>query len=192
MDQLSMTDLVPTQSAEELESAFHDQIRPALFELLDRIGVSTEFISFVPRKSYGSCIFKSPSVLSSSSENGAVIYRIKATGKSPYLEVKKLYKNFFSDRYDITEYEKNDYIRIPIQDIDVSELAIPLQSVLLETLARLPKEFDCCSRVDACSDAKKCISPYPTYGVGCTYCFNMAHGHIFYGRNENCDTRSID
>ncbi len=45
--------------------------------------------------------------------------------------------------------------------------------------------FDCCSRYEACSDAKRCLHPSPAEGLGCTYGKRLREGQIFYGKNKN-------
>lgn len=43
----------------------------------------------------------------------------------------------------------------------------------------------CCSRYNACSDAKKCIHPDLFYARICSYRKNLEAGRIFYGKNCN-------
>ena len=49
----------------------------------------------------------------------------------------------------------------------------------------MAESFGCCSRFNECSDAKKCISPYPDLAEGCMYRTNLEAGRIFYGKNRN-------
>ncbi len=44
--------------------------------------------------------------------------------------------------------------------------------------------FGCCSRYEACSDAKKCVHPDPTFATSCQYRKNLQAGRIFYGKNK--------
>lgn len=60
-----------------------------------------------------------------------------------------------------------------------------LCNVLDQAIDSTPKEFDCCSRYEACSDVKKCINPCPDLAVGCGYRKIMKSGRIFYGANRN-------
>ncbi len=43
--------------------------------------------------------------------------------------------------------------------------------------------FDCCSRYEECSDARRCISTRPTEAIGCTYKRRLLAGQIYYGKN---------
>lgn len=64
----------------------------------------------------------------------------------------------------------------------------PLLSAALDAaIDALPKEYDCCSRFDECSNAKRCVHPNPTMAIGCGYRKILKSGRIFYGPNRNID-----
>lgn len=60
-----------------------------------------------------------------------------------------------------------------------------LSDVLDQVLDEIPKEFDCCSRYEECSNAKRCIHPNPDMAAGCGYRKIMKKGRIYYGQNRN-------
>jgi len=60
-----------------------------------------------------------------------------------------------------------------------------LSSVLDAAIDSLPKEFDCCSRYEQCSDARTCIHPKPEMAMACGYRKILKQGRIFYGKNKN-------
>ena len=62
-----------------------------------------------------------------------------------------------------------------------------LCAVLDKTIDAAPKEFDCCSRYNECSDAGVCIHPNPDLAAACGYRKIMKQGRIFYGKNRNVD-----
>lgn len=65
---------------------------------------------------------------------------------------------------------------------------IPFLSAILDAaIATLPKEYDCCSRYEECSNAMRCIHPNPAMAIGCGYRRIMKSGRIFYGKNRNID-----
>lgn len=45
--------------------------------------------------------------------------------------------------------------------------------------------FGCCSRYQACSDARSCLIPHLDYSKNCTYRKSLESGRIFYGKNAN-------
>ena len=44
----------------------------------------------------------------------------------------------------------------------------------------------CCSRYRKCSDAMRCVSPYPDISARCVYRKNLESGKPFYGKNSIC------
>lgn len=60
-----------------------------------------------------------------------------------------------------------------------------LSSVLDQAIDSIVKEFDCCSRYEECSNARKCINPSPDMALVCGYRKIMKQGRIFYGKNRN-------
>lgn len=62
-----------------------------------------------------------------------------------------------------------------------------LSAVLDMVIDSIPKQFDCCSRYEACSDAKKCIHPNPDMALACGYRKIMKKNRIYYGKNRNID-----
>ena len=47
--------------------------------------------------------------------------------------------------------------------------------------------FGCCSQMEACSDARKCLHTNKLYSKACMYRENLESGRIFYGKNRNTD-----
>lgn len=62
-----------------------------------------------------------------------------------------------------------------------------LSAVLGKVTYSIPKEFDCCSRFEQCSDAKRCIHPNSSLATSCGYRKILRTGKIFYGKNRNVD-----
>ena len=48
-------------------------------------------------------------------------------------------------------------------------------------------KFACCSRYEACSDAKKCLLDNKLFSTACSYRENLEQGKILYGKNRNID-----
>ena len=47
--------------------------------------------------------------------------------------------------------------------------------------------FGCCSKFEACSDARECLHVNRLYATACKYRYNLEGGKIFYGKNKNID-----
>lgn len=69
----------------------------------------------------------------------------------------------------------------------ITQYAAILSSVLDAAIDSLPKEFDCCSYYEECSNSKHCVNPNPSIATGCGYRRIMKKGRIFYGQNRNTD-----
>lgn len=60
-----------------------------------------------------------------------------------------------------------------------------IKSVLDIYFAEGSDAFGCCSRYEACSDAKKCLHENKLYARNCIYGARLAEGQIYYGKNRN-------
>lgn len=67
----------------------------------------------------------------------------------------------------------------------VARFADFLSIVMDSVINAIPKQFDCCSRYNQCSDARRCIHPDPEMAVACGYRKILKQGHIYYGKNRN-------
>lgn len=52
----------------------------------------------------------------------------------------------------------------------------------IKTYTSKTSAFGCCSKFNACSDAKKCIHENRLYSMACSYRANLEAGKIYYGR----------
>lgn len=92
--------------------------------------------------------------------------------------------------YDIVvKKRKSDaYSRVIIKpdSKDFSDFSLfVIQYSLEEIFTQGGSEFGCCSRYEACSDAKRCLHENRLYALGCAYYHNLRKGRIFYGKNRN-------
>lgn len=60
-----------------------------------------------------------------------------------------------------------------------------LTKILDTAIDSIPKQFDCCSRFEECSDAKRCTNPNPELALVCGYRKIMKQGRIFFGKDRN-------
>lgn len=49
----------------------------------------------------------------------------------------------------------------------------------------IPKQYDCCSRYNECSDIGYCIHPSPDMAIACGYRKILKRGSIYFGNNRN-------
>lgn len=115
-----------------------------------------------------------------------LVMQLKIRGKSRYISVPKAWLPDLPPEIKWTERKSgNGRIRLAIGDsfdTSMNQLGTP---IIRAAILHIPKEFDCCSRFEKCSDAKKCIHPDPEFAMLCGYRKILASGRIFYGKNRN-------
>lgn len=174
-------------------------LRPALSAEMDICNTGIDYICAEKGDNYTSICFLTHEIVSVDN-NGKIIektnkhlaFRICSRGNHHYFGVPTNLLALASD--DIlsrTTTLKSDpaYSRCrfdPTPD-GVEQYSDYLRKVLESAVDAIPKEFDCCSRVEACSDAKKCLNPNPDLAITCGYRKIMKSGRIFYGKNRNID-----
>lgn len=114
-------------------------------------------------------------------------FRLKIRGKQHYISIPMSLADLIPEGVPYRKPAKNEkYYRVLITDEYPLDGYIPfLVNVVSETVNRYPKEWDCCSRYLACSDAKTCVHPDKAFALGCGYRKTLSSGRIFYGKNRN-------
>lgn len=69
----------------------------------------------------------------------------------------------------------------------IAEFSVFLSSVLEAAISSVQKEFDCCSRYEECSNAKRCVHLHPGMAISCGYRKILKSGRIFYGPRRYID-----
>lgn len=80
-----------------------------------------------------------------------------------------------------------EFSRVAFSTIEeICSLAYTLSEIAIDILSEVGGEnFGCCSRYEACSDAKQCIHPDKLFARACSYRRNLEQGKIFYGKNKS-------
>lgn len=83
----------------------------------------------------------------------------------------------------------DEYIDIPFSnDSDgITQHISTLKQALDAVIDDGTCEYSCCSRVEQCSDARRCINPYPYIAANCNYRKVLKSGRVFYGKNRTVD-----
>ena len=116
-------------------------------------------------------------------------FRLKFRGKTSFIGLPDTFKDMIPEgmAYTIPKSDPH-YYRLPVDDEHpVESYTEFLTAVVKATIDRWPKEWDCCSRYEACSDATHCIHPDKVFALGCGYRKILNSGRIFYGKNRNID-----
>ena len=101
------------------------------------------------------------------------------------LEFRTQYSDFFPNHS--PKLVNKEFSRLVFSSIDeIVALSFTLSEIAIDILSEIGGEnFGCCSRYEACSDAKACIHPDKLFARACSYRRNLEQGKIFYGKNKN-------
>lgn len=118
----------------------------------------------------------------------ALIARVKLNGKTKYVSFGKDYMQLFKTAGIPIESPMSDgFCRMSVIDFlntPVQALSPVITEIILKSF-NYPS-FDCCSRVEKCSDLMKCTHPDYLYAcAACTYKKKLDEGIVFYGKNRN-------
>ena len=156
---------------------FYQSILPDLLNVIEKEWMPVEDLSLEKRKGFYAIVY-----------GASVLARIKLDTKkaAPFAELPAdTLPDFSGD--DIIQARREGMARIPLEGNSGSTLK--LQSAIVASLEKAlkqyPKKFDCCSRYEACSNAKHCIHPDRRFSADCGYRKILNSGKIFYGQNKN-------
>lgn len=170
MEQMSLL-LTPEEKAFE-------ELRPTLEEILREYQLDSSDLTFRANKGYYSILFKETSVIAQMGGKKKLYLAVPTSALQATLSYSSA-----ADR------KQGLYTKFPISSFDeiCDKRKYMLQDVFRAIIERGSKEFDCCSRYEKCSDARKCIHPDAAFGMKCGYRKNLREGRIFYGKNQSAN-----
>lgn len=178
-DQLCLDGLdTPLTAEDEYLSA----IKPQLLQVVEDAGCAQEMLKFksatAPKTSsasYRSVAFGSMTA-----------FRLRLQEKRPYISAPAACAELIRTQWpDVEAKEADGYIRIPVDPQQIDSYTIGLCALVAAAIDRVPKEWDCCSRYQECSDARHCVHPDKTMALSCGYRKILNSGKIYYGVNRN-------
>lgn len=185
MEQLDLFSTIPT------EEWVFELLKPALEETLSQNNAGTENIDITRGKQYSSVSFiKYDTYDPSKLPKKHMVFRICCRDSQYYFGISDAYATYIPSDYAslITKVGKTDGYRnyefIPTPD-GITKFFPLLSAILDAVIDSIPKEFDCCSRYEECSNRKRCIHPKPAMAISCGYRKIMKNGRIFYCTNQN-------
>lgn len=164
------------ESETEEEKAFRIWIL-MLNDVFAKWNISSDSILFRQLSTYSSVYLLNENHL---------LFSMRLRGKTWYVAIAGTYANLIPAEFHISTTKSNPgIIRVHIKKTeDIRALTPALNSILISELSHY-HTFDCCSRYEACSDARQCTHPDPEVSLGCYYKRNLMAGRIFYGKNKN-------
>lgn len=158
------------------ELSAYQQMLPQLSEAAACMGGTAADIAVKHGKNYSSVRYGS-----------LLAFRLRLRDSASYIEVPAESKEAVAGLAPLEQQREvaGGFWRVSLGEKPAVDCAASLAAVLQDTINRLPKEWDCCSRYMECSDAKRCVHPDPAFALGCGYRKILASGKIYYGANRN-------
>lgn len=180
MSDFEQTQIFPKTEQElgmEREEELLESELPKLREAAKSRNAKAEDITYRVLSTYSSLYFRA-----------SLIARLKLRGKQKYIVIPKRLKDVIPEDIQYVETaSESQFLRIPYRAVSNERLHTLLEDATLLAVEMVPKEFDCCSRFAACSDAKVCVHPDPALSMLCGYRKILKSGRIFCGKNRNID-----
>lgn len=180
MSDFNQTSLFPKTEKElgqEREEAFLAETLPRLRKTAESKNADPDDITYEVLSSYTSIRFRS-----------SVICRLKMRGKNWCVFVpRRLQETIPEDMKPDEVRTEPKYLKISFDVLGETGTFALMERATLLAIELVPKEFDCCSRFEACSDAGVCIHPDPSFSLLCGYRKILKSGRIFCGKNRNVE-----
>lgn len=156
-----------------------EMVYPELADLIHNAPLDSRILIFREIKDRSSVYFLSQST---------VYFQVSFRKKTKFLFLPETYADELPTGTQISQVKSDGgMIRVELKTPkDILRYISPLRNIL-DGLIRSYHFFGCCSRYEACSDAKQCIHPDALLALGCKYRQNLMDGKIFYGKNRNID-----
>lgn len=178
MDDFNQTSLFQKTEKElgmEREETFLEKALPILREAAVSKNADPKDITSEVLASYSSVKFRS-----------SIICRLKLRGKKWHISIpKRLQKVIPENLETTTTATDSQLLRIAFEQLTDSSALSLMEEATLLAIELVPKEYDCCSRYEECSNAKVCIHPNPGFSLLCGYRKILKSGRVFYGENRN-------
>lgn len=116
-------------------------------------------------------------------------FRLKLRGKQQCILLPMVFADLLEGGFRGASLSpEGKYLRLPVDDQHpIASYKDFLIRVVGETVNRYPKEWDCCSLYEQCSNAKACVHEDKEFALRCGYRKILNSGKIFYGENRNID-----
>lgn len=167
-DQASLFD------AENTEETFNAWMTDILYKVLDENTTEHKHLVIRKNKGYTSVLYR-----------GSTVFTYSFSEKKNWVMFPMRYAAFMSlDRFITARKDDKKEVIVKIRSLNEAKSLSDAYSIALdEAIDSGPREYSCCSRYQACSDAGYCVNPYPFISIECRYKINLKHGRNFYKRD---------
>nr|DAJ73133.1 MAG TPA: hypothetical protein [Caudoviricetes sp.] len=153
-----------------LERKLYDTWEPSIIDACEELGLHSADFSLRKNKGYSSVYF-----------NTNLVARMHIRGKDHYVSIPGSWSDSLPPGIKVLPQKDG---RVKIRKADAESPGV-VKAIICAMVLHFPKEYDCCSRFEECSDAKQCTNPDRALALGCGYRKILASGKVFYGKNRN-------
>lgn len=151
-------------------SGFEKWIQEKLYGVLDRNTTEHKHLSIRRNKGYRSVLYRS-----------GIVFTYNFTAKKNWVKFPVRYARHLPEGSDLDIKPKQGGILIKLESEErARELEDVYCAALDEAIDNGARSYSCCSRYQECSDAGRCVNPYPDIAIECRYKINLKHGRNFY------------
>lgn len=170
--------LLPDNAPDIDETMAYQLLLPIFLSVLEMDNIDPMLLVADRKKTYTSVTLSS-----------SLVTRLCFRGSSSYFSIPDAYSELIPQTASLSTAKGNKgFIRISVVPASsIMQYAEFFAELLGSVIDNIPKEFDCCSQYEQCSDAKTCVNPRKEIAIGCGYKKIMRHGKIFYGKNRNVE-----
>ncbi len=158
------------------EEDVYEAIKPQLLDVIENNWAPADMLSLDKRATFYTISYGSSLVAR---------IRLGDTQATSYIELPEGIVRKFEGLSDSGQ-AKNGMVKYLVSGKDqaIKDFANCIAESLDCIISTYPKDYDCCSRYEECSDAKHCIHPDRKFALGCHYRRVLKSGRIFYGKNR--------
>lgn len=175
MDQFDLFTDEPT------EEWVYEALKPALLSAIRYCNAGDDRLEIKSAKDYSSVYFRKQ-----------LAFRVFCRNEQRFFGVSNGYASLADPEIRelaVSDKKYNGFDKYPFEPTNdgVQRFSAFFGAIIEAIIDSIQKEFDCCSRVEVCSNEKRCINPNSDLAVACGYRKIMKSGRIFYGKNRNVD-----
>ena len=154
-------------------SSFEGWLQGILYGVLDRNTTEHKHLAIRKNKGYRSVLYR----------NG-IVFTYNFTAKKNWVKFPTRYARHLPEKNKLGAETKQGGIVIKLAGEDrAKDLEAAYCAALDEAIDNGARSYSCCSRYQECSDAGRCVNPYPDIAIECRYKINLKHGRNFYRKD---------
>lgn len=155
-------------------SSFEGWLRRILYRVLDRNTIEHKHLAIRKNKGYRSVLYRN-----------AIVFTYNFSEKYNWVKFPIRYARHLPENNGFDTKTKRGGVVIRLAGEErAKDLEAAYCAALDEAIDNGARSYSCCSRYQECSDAGRCVNPYPDIAIECRYKINLKHGRNFYRKDD--------